>query len=122
LRRKYPLGAGGTKKFTAVESADYDDGAQDSDAEIDTALGSSGGEEKHNLLRLELPALGVGAGPRSDESSGAPYGEVESKTITLVAGKESTAKMPLSEPLGAGTAMNLMPPSLVLNYIIKAKP
>jgi len=122
MRRRYPLGSGGTKQFTAVESTSYDDNAQDSDVEIDTGLGEYGGEEKHVLLRLELPAQGVGAGPRADESTSAPYGEVETQTITRVAGKESTSKMPLSEPLGTGTAMNLMPPSLVLNYIIKAKP
>lgn len=121
-QRRYPLGSGGTKKFNAVTSSDFDDGGQDDAEEVETSLGSYGGAETHVIKRLELPAQGIAAGPRADESTSAPFGEHETYTITRVAGKESTSKMPLSENLGAGTAMNLLPPSFTVNYIIKARP
>lgn len=122
LQRRVPIGAGGTKLFTAVTDSDYDDGGQDADEEVDTDLGSYGGSEVHTIKRLELPADGIAAGPRSDESTGAPFGDHDTYTITRVAGKESTAKMPLSEDLGAGVSFSLLPPSVTVNFIIKALP
>ena len=122
LLRKYVLGSGGTKKFTATESSDYDDGGQDSDTEIDTDLGSEGGEEKHTLLRLELPSSGPEAGVQVDLESSAPYGSSGTKVNAVAKGVGKTLAMPYSAPLGTGIGMSLLPPSLVLNYIIKAKP
>lgn len=114
LRRRFPLGAGGTKLFEANTSS-----GQDEDWEINPTLGSTGGEEIHTTLRDELPAEGIeGVTPVSSGTSN-PFGDGET-TVRKAAGSQTDGDIGLTEDLGAGINSNNMPPALVLNFIIKA--
>jgi microcystin-dependent protein len=113
-QRRYLLGAGGSKQFVADTSE-----GQLASAEIDTTLGSTGGEEKHVMLRAELPADKIEAMTPVSDSPSNPFGNGETAVHTAVAAL-STGVAGLSEALGSGLSMNNMPPSLTVNYIIRA--
>ncbi|MBI5497837.1 MAG: tail fiber protein [Deltaproteobacteria bacterium] len=105
FRRRVPVGAGGAAS-----------------AVLDNALGSRGGEENHVLTVAELAAHDH----RLQASVGATPAQLNTAATTGLAGFANGAAgftpgggADLMENTGAGAAHNTMPPSLVVNYIIK---
>ena len=114
--RKFPLGAGGTKLFSANTG-----NGQLVTWEINPTLGSTGGEEKHTLLKTELPAEGIEGITPVSEGIRNPFGDGTTQ-VRMADKANSNHALGLTPNLGSGISSNNMPPALVFNFIIKAKP
>ncbi len=114
LQRRFPLGAGGTKLFTADTA-----NGQDSDWEVNNTLGAIGGEERHQILFNELPNWEMPVMYDHDWTAAFGWGS------DLVGPKLDTSGGNITGGLISGDSdeiyMNLLPPSLVVNYIIRVK-
>ncbi len=108
FRRRVPVGAGGTGTGT-----------------LGNALGNTGGAETHTLAISEMPLHGhpYRASPGSDIGSNTTGGfMVDSDLDQNYSAFTGTPTATMGEQIGGtggGGAHNNMPPSLVVNYIIK---
>lgn len=118
-QRRYLLGAGGSKQFVA----DTGEG-QLASAEIDTTLGSTGGEEKHALIVNELPQAQFELNFLTDTAYASPFGrgtDVQATEVQTRQPIKTGGDLTSTNFFGSsGLSMNNMPPSLTVNYIIRA--
>lgn len=88
-------------------------------------LGAKGGEFKHSISKAELPAVNLevvmeGAPIVDNKSANTDYNSTE-RTLNFKTTDNTSQSKLTTKNLGSGTAMNIMQPYLVCNYIIRVK-